>query len=84
MYIRKDADNLGWLYEKGVGVDKDDVEALAWMSLAAQSGNANAVNDCNRIEKKLSPEKISLAQKRSQELVKLIKENRAKKARSGD
>jgi len=53
MYIRKDADNLGWLYEKGVGVDKDDVEALAWMSLAAQSGNANAVNDCNRLEKKL-------------------------------
>lgn len=30
---------LGWLYESGVGVDKDDALAVTWYARAAQSGD---------------------------------------------
>ncbi len=34
--------NLGFMYDKGKGVPKDDAEAAKWYRLAADQGNADA------------------------------------------
>ena len=34
--------NLGLMYEQGIGVEKDEKEALAWYLKSAQLGNSNA------------------------------------------
>jgi TPR repeat protein len=34
--------NLGLMYEQGIGVEKDEKEALVWYLKAAQQGNSNA------------------------------------------
>ena len=35
-----DQNNLGWIYEKGRGVKKDDAKAAYWYKKAAAQGNA--------------------------------------------
>ena len=34
--------NLGWMYDNGEGVPRDDAEAIRWFRLAADQGNAVA------------------------------------------
>jgi len=34
--------NLGLMYEYGIGVDKDETEAMAWYQKSAEQGNSNA------------------------------------------
>ena len=36
--------NLGWCYDRGDGVTKDDVEAFKWFRRAAEQGDAPAQN----------------------------------------
>jgi len=36
--------HLGWMYEDGLGVPKDDGQAMAWYQKAATQGNAAARN----------------------------------------
>ena len=63
--------NVGYMYARGKGVEKDNVEAYAWWSIAAK-GNSNAVKNLTIIEKKMSPQQISEALKRTKELRALI------------
>ena len=37
--------NLGWMYEEGRGVERDDVQAVAWYRRSAEQGEAQA--QCN-------------------------------------
>lgn len=34
--------NLALMYERGIGVDKDEKEAITWYQKAAEQGNSNA------------------------------------------
>jgi TPR repeat protein len=36
--------NLGVMYEKGQGVQKDEKKAMAWFEKAAEQGNKDALN----------------------------------------
>ena len=51
----------------GEGVPKDDVAAYMWFNLAAASGNKGAATQMQVMEKIMTPEKISEAQKLSRE-----------------
>ncbi len=59
--------NLGFSYDLGNGVEKDVAEAYAWYNLAAVK-MPPAAKFRDDMEKFLSPEVISAAQKRSKEL----------------
>lgn len=56
---------LGYLYATGKGVLKDYVEAHKWFNLAARHGNNDAVKAREGVEKHMSREQISLAQKQA-------------------
>ena len=53
--------NLGMMYSMGTGVPKDYVLAHMWVNLAASSGKKRAIENRNRIEKKMSPSQIEKA-----------------------
>jgi TPR repeat protein len=59
--------NLGVRYEQGQGVPQDYVEAHIWYNLAAARGNENANHNRDIIAKKMTPQDISVAQKRARE-----------------
>jgi hypothetical protein len=54
-----------------MSVKKDYVEAYAWWNLAAQT-DANAANERNLLEKKMTSKQVVEAQKRTKELRSLI------------
>jgi TPR repeat protein len=41
--------NLGRLYERGMGVAKDNAQAIRWYGLAAGQGNTDAENNLRRL-----------------------------------
>jgi TonB family protein len=47
--------NLALLYYQGQGVDKDPLKAYGWLSLAGESGNADAAKIGGRIYEELPP-----------------------------
>ena len=63
--------NLGRCYAHGEGVEKDYAEAYAWLNLAAKI-NEDAAKVRDALEKKMSPQQVGEAQKRTMELRALI------------
>ena len=59
--------NLGVKYDTGEGVPEDDVEAYAWLSIAAAQGVEDAKDFKARISPPMSQSQIAAAQKRSRE-----------------
>jgi TPR repeat protein len=59
--------NLAVLYEEGNGVAKDFVEAYAWYNLSSLTSKDSAQNR-DDLEKKMTPQQIADAQKRTKEL----------------
>src|SRR3546814_15810663 len=53
--------NLGNLYASGEGVDADPVQALAWLTLAAEAGVEGADGLCPSVEAVLSAEERARA-----------------------
>lgn len=70
--------SLGTCYYNGEGVLKDLIEAYAYWNIAAIS-DTTAKNKRNELEKFLSSSEVVSAQKRSQEILKEIEVNIAKK-----
>lgn len=60
---------LGLEYAFGVGVLKDEIEALAWLNLAAAAGNERAVGIRGTVEARAGREAALAAQQRSKELL---------------
>ena len=58
-------------------MEKDYVDAYAWFNLAAANGSENAGKARNTSEKKMSPQQVADAQKRTKELKKLIADKKA-------
>ena len=58
---------LGWMYEKGQGVPKDNVYAHMWWDIAGSSGDKDAVSGRDAISKRMNSTDISTAQKLARE-----------------
>jgi TPR repeat protein len=54
--------HLGRMYERGVAVEVDLVNAHRWYSLAAASGEPGAAEERDRVARKLSPEQLARSQ----------------------
>jgi len=83
---RAEAQNaLGVFHENGYGLSKDAVIAYAWYNLSAAGGYEKARENLSRVQKVLTPEDLSEAQKLSREWSagKLI-ERTTRSAASGD
>jgi len=62
--FHKDAqNNLGALYSKGEGTEQDFVEALKWFIISAENGSEGGQKNIRIVEKRMSYEQISQAQK---------------------
>lgn len=60
----KDAqNNLGAMYSKGEGTEQDFVEALKWFIISARNGSEGGEKNISIVEKRMSYEQISEAQK---------------------
>ncbi len=59
--------NLGFCYYHGEGVEKDYAEAYAWFNLASKT-DKEAAKYRDLLEKKMSPQQVADAQKRTKEL----------------
>jgi TPR repeat protein/antitoxin component YwqK of YwqJK toxin-antitoxin module len=58
-----DAQNdLGFMYDNGIGVPQDYLLAHMWFNLSASNGNEDAIEKRNKVEKKMTPEQIEKAQ----------------------
>ena len=62
---------LGWMYDNGQGVEKDYAEAYAWYNIAAKT-EPKAAEMRDDLEKKMSPQQVGEAQKRTRELKALL------------
>lgn len=69
--------NLGAKYGNGQGVPQSDVEAYVWSSIAANSGDDGAINNRDFAASRLTPENLTLAQQRANELNKEIQQRTA-------
>jgi len=69
---------LGFMYTNDYGVPQDYVEAYAWMSVAATNGNEDAKERLPKVKAKLTPEQLTAAEKRVEELTEQINANKAK------
>ena len=58
---------LGYAYSVGIGVEKDYEEAYAWYNLAAKTHSASG-KDRDGLERKMSPQQVAAAQKRTKDL----------------
>ena len=58
---------LGVCYYDGNGVEKNSAEAYAWWNLASKT-DKNAAETRDKLEKTMSPQQVSDAQKRTKEL----------------
>ena len=63
---------LGVMYADGEGVPEDDVQAYAWINLAAAQGNENAISIKPKLAKRMKPCQIDQAQQLSKELFEKI------------
>ena len=59
---------LASYYSTGDGVPVDYVEAYAWHNLADEGGDRFAGKFRNDLEKKMSPQQVAAAEKRTKEL----------------
>ena len=59
---------LGMRHHTGRGAPKDDVEALAWIFLAASGGSAGATRTREAWTQQFSPQEIQAARQRSLEI----------------
>jgi uncharacterized protein len=57
--------NLGIKYDAGKGVRTDYIEAYKWLNLAAAQGNTTAMSARDKIVRRMTPEQIDEAQRRS-------------------
>ena len=53
--------NLGLMYEKGLGVKQDYIEAHKWFNLAGMNGNEVGRKNADIVEKKMTPGQIVVA-----------------------
>ena len=67
---------LGQVYEDGLGVPKDPVQAYLWKSLSAAGGNSFAEGDPEKLAAEMTPEQIDQAER-------LVKEWRVVSSESG-
>jgi len=74
--FHKDAqNNLGALYSKGEGTEQNFLEALKWFIISAENGSEAGQKNIRIVEKRMSYEQISQAQKLANDW---IKKNRKK------
>ena len=69
--------NLGSKYGKGQGVPQNHAEAYVWSSIAAKSGDKDAINSRDFAASKLSPEDLGAAQERAAKLDEEIQQRKA-------
>ena len=69
--------SLGACYYAGIGVEKDSVEAYAWWNLASAT-DKDAAEKRDDLEKKMSPQQVADAQKRTKELRATVEAKAAK------
>ena len=54
--------NLGFMYDEGTGVPRNDVEALKWYSLAKAQGESNFASDnMDIVQKRMNSAQIAKA-----------------------
>ena len=70
--------SLGWRYESGDGVPKDEIEALAWYKIAENPGDDSAAKKRSALELRLGRERTLVAQQRSNEILKGIEATKAR------
>lgn len=63
---------LGNLYLNGDGVPKDEIEALAWLDIAAASGDQQSLDLRHWLEEKVGEQYTIEAEQRSKELLKQV------------
>lgn len=56
---------IGRIYERGIGVGKDDVTAYVWFSVAAANGSDEATWETQSVVKRLTSSQLAEAQQRS-------------------
>jgi len=61
--------NLGLMYGEGKGVPQDYVRTHMWLSLAASTGNENAIKGRDIVMEGMTPADLSAAQKLARECV---------------
>lgn len=65
--------NLGVMYVRGEGGAQDVVESYAWFAIAAENQSAKGMDFAEKLKPQLTPEQISKAEKRKNELQAQIK-----------
>jgi TPR repeat protein len=60
---------LARMHMTGAGVSKDDLEAYQWASLAAKQGDREAKVVIGYLERKMTPEQLTILQKRSRDSI---------------
>ena len=58
------------MYQKGKGVEQNNVIAYAWYNIAATNGDQNAKNNKSIVAKKMTPAQIAEAKELVKEMVK--------------
>ena len=64
---------LGLAYEKGQGVTSDQIEAMAWLYIAAASGDADAKNEVSNLETELGEQTSLDARLRQKQILQDMK-----------
>ena len=55
--------NLGYMYQKGIGIPQDYIIAHMWYFLSGSNGYNDAVNSRNKLEDMMTPQQIEYAQR---------------------
>jgi len=51
VYGNSDAENqLGWMYERGQGVEPDDARAVTWFRMSADQSNRHGIDNLDRLK----------------------------------
>jgi ubiquitin len=58
---KKAQGTLGWMYESGRGLRKDNVMAFVWYDLAVENGHKKAHRNRNSVESKLDDDELKRA-----------------------
>ena len=58
---------MGGVYQDGLGVPQDHVEAHMWFNLAAAQGNVVAVRNRDNVAEQMTREQLAEAQRRARE-----------------
>ncbi len=70
--------DLGVMYDSGQGIPEDDVQAYAWLNVAAAQGFDSAQKVKERIAKNMTGDEIAEAQKLSREYLEAYVSNAGK------